>query len=302
MSIIGHKKTQDFFTRVIDCGILSHAYAFIGSDHIGKETLAIWIASLLLKTVPEKVSRHLDVRIIRRQYDEKNNRFKRDIAVAEMRDLLRFASQSSFQPHGWKVVIIVEAERLNVEAGNAILKILEEPPERTVFFLLYQNTAAILPTIHSRVQTINLARVSEQELSAGLLDLEFALEDIQAIIPYAQGLPGQAITWLREPDIFIAFKNNAVALAGLMSASITQRFGAVEPWFVAAKDEGGVDYVVERLEEWRQVFYSWLNSQTSPISLNQNGAILDELEKTILALRRNAHPPLAVQSFLLSFP
>lgn len=302
MSIIGHKKTQEFFTKVIERGVLSHAYILVGSEHIGKETVATWVASELLKVAPGKVPTHPDVRMIRREYDAKNNRFKRDIPVGDMRDLLRFASESSFLSNGYKVIIIPEADRLNTEAGNALLKILEEPPVRTVFFLLYQNVAAVLPTIGSRAQTINLTRASDKELTAGLLDLGFESEQVKSVVPFSLGLPGQAIQWLINPDIFNAFKQINYDLTDLMGASLTKKFNAVEPWFAAAKDEGGVDYVVEHLEQWRQTISTWLGNDISPITPIQTVTVLDYLDDTISALRKNGHPPLTVQNFLLSLP
>lgn len=302
MNIIGHKITQDFFIRVIDRGVLSHAYVLVGSEHVGKETVVTGVAAKILNTPAEKVYQHPDVRFIRRQYDEKNNRLKRDIAVSEMRDLLRFASQSSFQPNGYKIIVIVEAERLNIEAANAILKILEEPPERTIFFLLYQNEAAVLPTIHSRAQNISISPVPIQELVSGLINRGFAEEDAQIVASLSHGLPGQAINWLTDPDSLTVFKTTSETLKQLMGVSITDKFKAVEPWFKAAKDEGGVDFVVERLEHWRQILAAWLASGTAPITHQQIAAVLDRLDETIIALRKNAHPPLAVQSFLLSLP
>lgn len=298
--IIGHKHAQTFFAKAMERGVLSHAYALIGSEHVGKETIATWVASELLKVRPEKVARHPDVRLIRREFDTKNNRFKRDISVEEMRDVVRFASESPFQPNGYKVVIVNEAGRLNAIASNAILKMLEEPPERTIFFLLYQNEGEILPTIRSRAQVLTLSRVSDEELQAGLGELGF--KDTDEVVQYALGLPGQAINWLHNPDAFAALKNNSATLANVLGAPITQKFQVVEPWFAEAKDEGGVDQVVARLEEWRQVLFTWLHVGDAPIQPKQIVETIDRLEETITALRKNAHPPLMVQSFLLCLP
>jgi DNA polymerase-3 subunit delta' len=75
----------------------------------------------------------------------------RVISVGQMRELLPKVMQTSFVV-GWKACVFVSADRLGQEAANALLKTLEEPPARTVFFLLTENPQALLPTILSRCQ------------------------------------------------------------------------------------------------------------------------------------------------------
>ena len=75
----------------------------------------------------------------------------RSISIDQVRDLQRRIFQTSFAG-GWKVCVVAAADRLGLEASNAFLKILEEPPGRTVFFLITDSPQSLLPTIVSRCQ------------------------------------------------------------------------------------------------------------------------------------------------------
>jgi len=83
----------------------------------------------------------------------------RQISVEQIRDSQRTVYQTSFSG-GWKACVLVAADRLTGEAANAFLKTLEEPPERTVFFLVTESMQGLLSTIVSRCQKIVLSGLS----------------------------------------------------------------------------------------------------------------------------------------------
>jgi len=84
----------------------------------------------------------------------------RVVGVDRIRDLQRVIYQTSYSG-GWKAVVFVGADRIGDEAANSFLKTLEEPPARSVFFLLTDTPQAILPTIMSRCQRLLLSSESE---------------------------------------------------------------------------------------------------------------------------------------------
>lgn len=86
------------------------------------------------------------------------------IGTEESKEIVRKISLKSFQG-GYKVMIIFAADEMNLQASNKILKILEEPPVKTVFILLSSNPQAILPTIRSRTQTMQVTRLLPFEIS-----------------------------------------------------------------------------------------------------------------------------------------
>lgn len=86
------------------------------------------------------------------------------IKIAEIRDLKRRISLKAFEAN-YKVVIIWNAEKINNEAANAMLKLLEEPPEKTILILTVSDTGQLLTTINSRCQRIQMHRVEDAEIA-----------------------------------------------------------------------------------------------------------------------------------------
>lgn len=87
----------------------------------------------------------------------------------EAGEILRKLSLKAFGD-GYKVMIIWQADKMNVTCANKLLKLLEEPPEKTIFILTAENTELILPTIRSRVQEINIAMDRETEMVGRMQD------------------------------------------------------------------------------------------------------------------------------------
>lgn len=89
------------------------------------------------------------------------------IRIHEIRELKRKISLKAFEGR-YKVVIIWNAEKINTEAANAMLKLLEEPPDRTVILMTVSDTTALLTTINSRCQRIQMHRIDDATLAAHL--------------------------------------------------------------------------------------------------------------------------------------
>jgi DNA polymerase-3 subunit delta' len=79
----------------------------------------------------------------------------RGILVEQIEEVQRYAFQTTFEG-GWKAIVLLSADRMNIEASNKLLKTLEEPPPRTIFLLLSDQPEALLPTVVSRCQRVAL--------------------------------------------------------------------------------------------------------------------------------------------------
>jgi len=100
------------------------------------------------------------------------------ISVEESRGILQKLSLKSFES-GYKVMIIWHADKMNVSSANKLLKILEEPPEKTIFLLTCESTDALLKTIVSRTQVYSLERIPNPEI-AGFLQTHYELDESHA--------------------------------------------------------------------------------------------------------------------------
>jgi DNA polymerase III subunit delta' len=103
------------------------------------------------------------------------------ISRNESNEVLRKLSLKSYEAP-YKVLIIWLAEKMNASAANALLKLIEEPPDRTVFLLVAEHTDLILPTILSRTQMIRIAPLDEKAIRSGLQERfpgdEMLIEDV----------------------------------------------------------------------------------------------------------------------------
>lgn len=133
------------------------------------------------------------------------------------------------RPH--KVYIIDEAEKMNEQAQNAILKTIEEPPEYAVIILLVTNEKLFLPTILSRCILLNLRAVSKAKIQK-LLEEKHGISGYMAEVAagFADGVPGRAIEFA-ESDRFIELKADVLSLLKRVDGmDAGQLYGAIKGW------------------------------------------------------------------------
>jgi len=116
-----------------------------------------------------------------------------NISVHEAASILKKLILKPFEG-GYKVMIIWMAEKMNTEAANKLLKLLEEPTDKTVFILIAEDEKAILQTILSRCQILHFNALNEQEIVQGLMEKENCDEvDAYSIAKQAQGNYNKAL-------------------------------------------------------------------------------------------------------------
>ena len=156
-------------------GRMHHAWLLAGRAGIGKATLAYRLARHVLARPDERdhsgkslevptdsaaarqvaALSHPGLLVLRRPYDTKSKRFVSAIPVDEVRRLKSFLGLTSGE-NAWRVVIVDTADELNLNAANALLKSLEEPPRRALFMLVASEPSGLLPTIRSRCRRLDL--------------------------------------------------------------------------------------------------------------------------------------------------
>ncbi|MEO0329249.1 MAG: DNA polymerase III subunit delta' [Pseudomonadota bacterium] len=193
--LIGHQSATDSMARQFRSGRVHHALLLTGPKGIGKATLAFHMAAHFLRyggteaeiatsefsseaindTVSAQIiaGSHPNLLHLTRRWDTARKQFKTQLTVDEIRQTLRFFNASRGE-QGWRVAIIDAVDDMNRNASNALLKILEEPPEKTIFFLLAHSNARILPTIRSRCQRLNLNALADDEIIHVLQQLNLA--------------------------------------------------------------------------------------------------------------------------------
>jgi DNA polymerase-3 subunit delta' len=174
-------------------GRMHHAWLLGGSKGIGKATLAYRFARFALAhpdlaeaasapaglDIPQehpvfrKVAArgHPNLLTLARPWDEKGKRYRTELVVDEVRRLIPFFGSTAAEP-GWRIVIVDSADEMNPSAANALLKLLEEPPPRSLFLVLAHAPGRLLPTIRSRCRSLALSGIAPGKIAAALAEGE----------------------------------------------------------------------------------------------------------------------------------
>ncbi len=223
--LFGHEQAESFLAQSYRSGKGHHAILIEGPEGIGKATLAFRFAHHILKhpepaEAPEAladpdpssaIGRQLasgashNLLHLTRPIDEKTGRAKGAITVDEVRRAGKFFSQTSGTGN-WRIVIIDPADDLNRNAANAILKILEEPPRRSLFLVLTHAPGKLLPTIRSRCLPLRLKPLDAAPLHQALAHLGFDLEgeNAERIVTAANGSVAEALKLINYGGLEIA--------------------------------------------------------------------------------------------------
>jgi DNA polymerase-3 subunit delta' len=212
LSLLGQEAAEAAFLAGYQAGKLHHAFLLAGPEGIGKATFAYRAARFLLDETsregdalfapppPESLfvaaearvtalvarESHPDLVVLKRRYDPKGKRFRAEISVEETRDALQlFTKTAAFG--GWRIVIVDAADDLNTASANAILKTLEEPPEKAIFFLVSHQPGRLLPTIRSRCQLLDFVPLNPQDIATLLARFGRMVPDISALELEAEG-------------------------------------------------------------------------------------------------------------------
>ncbi|MGH6815152.1 MAG: DNA polymerase III subunit delta', partial [Hyphomicrobiaceae bacterium] len=181
--VIGHAPAETALAAAFAAGRMHHAWLLAGREGIGKATLAYRFARHALAAPEERdpsgmslavagttiaarqvrALSHPRLLVLRRPYDPKTKRFAAFIPVDEVRRLRAFLGHTA-DTATWRAVVVDQADEMNVNAANALLKPLEEPPARTVFLLISSQPGRLLTTIRSRCRTLLLTPPIKDDL------------------------------------------------------------------------------------------------------------------------------------------
>jgi len=207
---------KDAWTAIHKNEKLPHALIFKGKEGIGKYDFANTFAKSYLCQSP--ISNHLPceacsscewfpdshpdfkhITPIESDDDESSKRKtvrKKNIAIHQIRELSEYLELSAHQETGRRIVLIEPADSLNQAASNALLKILEEPPENTLFILVTSQAQKLIATIRSRCQLLELRGPSLDEASAFLDGQKIAYE--KSLLSFTGGSPFNAMKELEN--------------------------------------------------------------------------------------------------------
>lgn len=249
--IIGNESLRKLLESSVERGRVSHAQLLVAPEGTGALPIAIAYAARVLGVDEDKALVHPDLHFafpvnttrevkkspVSDDFLELWRRFVTEMPYGDLSDwyhlmdienkqgligkeeaeaIAKKLTLKSFSG-GYKAMIVWHAEKMNPTAANKLLKLIEEPAENTLIVLTTDDPAAILPTIASRTQRIDLRRIPDREIAAELMKNHGASADVAENVAFtAQGDMGRALKILREgghagafPELFVRFIRSA---------------------------------------------------------------------------------------------
>jgi len=235
--LFGHEGVEKQTLSMFESGQMPHSLIFAGPMGVGKMTMAFRVARYFLSRTggedditgglfgsddhdaaplpkPNQTMQippdspvfrrvasggHPDLRTIERPIDEKRGRVKSVVDVEAVRTIAPFLRMKSSEG-GWRVVIVDEADMMNRNAQNAILKILEEPPPKALLILICNRLGAMLPTIRSRCRVLHFGMLDTPSMAAIIRRADPSISDakIALLSQIAGGSAGRALALLED--------------------------------------------------------------------------------------------------------
>lgn len=247
----GHDRPRAAFEHAIRSGRLTQGYVLAGPEGIGKQLFARGLAQVLLCQSPSTASlapcnecpqcrpflagSHPDFHFVGRDSGKRELTIDKMLGAKEQRGRAGLCHDLSLRPHegSRKIAVINDADTMNDETANALLKTLEEPPERAVILLIAHNYDALLPTIRSRCQVVRFDPLSDDVLTGLVLEQELVTTPLEAAalaslaggsLAVAKQLASPACRDLRRKllSTLAQQKWNGIALARELSAAVEE--------------------------------------------------------------------------------
>jgi DNA polymerase-3 subunit delta' len=342
VTLIGHADALAWLRRALAADRLAHAYLITGPRSVGKRTFALEIAQALnclaadVQDRPDHTCQqcrliqrgvHPDVRLVKRAPERRMISLKPPATPGPVRDFsdnVQFIqSDAQLRPvmGRSKVYVILNAEELAEDAGNRLLKTLEEPPRFVVFLLTAVERGAVLPTIASRCQEIRLRPAPREELAEALEATGTEPTRARQLAALAGGRQGWAVAAANDAGLFDQQQTYArqlvEALGGsrldrlLRARALSERWyshpetvrDTLRVWMSWWRDvllvQLGLVHRIIHLEPGEQAALRAASDHVEPAAARQAAA---DIQQTLTDLDTNVNARLALDLLLLRLP
>ena len=310
----------------------SHAYLLCGPPHVGKMALAINLSQAVnclegpgvpcgscTQCARIAAGHHADILTLVPGQGEEGRSPKTVIGIDAIKEVIHRVSLNPFEGQ-FSVVIVDGAESMSDEAANALLKTLEEPPPNTMFLLLTADQEAILPTVRSRCQSMNLIPIPKNQMVERLKESHQATPEMaDQLFRLSRGCLGWAIGALEDRQVLEQRQADLEKMQETLDAGLETRFtyaNEVASLFGSDRD-AAKDLLALWLRWWRDLLLikegaeeflhnsdhaESLKSQASGLSTTEIVQFINRLMQTLSNLDSNVSPRLAMEVLMLNLP
>lgn len=282
----GHDGIVEYFRRAIARGRLAHAYLFVGPTGVGKRRFALLLAkSLYCRQRPAELldpcnrcqscclveaGTHPDLLLVAKPEDKSEFPVELLVGEREGRGEPGACRALAFKPTfgDRRILILDDADYLNPESANALLKTLEEPPPGAVIFLLATSAARQLPTIRSRCQIVRFRPLTAEVVAGKLLELGYvdSPDEAERVAQLSGGSIGRAIELLELQALEMrkAVEEGLLSLPGQLPQTLERLGEFVEKGGSSAQAKERLRVLLQWAAE---IMCGWLRILTVPPGL-----------------------------------
>jgi DNA polymerase III subunit delta' len=317
--IIGQKEVITSLSNSIKNDNVGHAIIFSGAKGIGKRSIAKIFANLLLcenHRIDKSCDECLSCRMLKEGSNPDFNMIDPDGDSIGIEEIRKIHGGIALRPmySGRKVYLIVDADKMTLQAQNCLLKTLEEPPSYVVIILTTSNYSSLLQTIHSRCQKYNFKKNSNEEVRTFLRNsLVKNLANSDFIVSYSNGIIGRALELAQDKGFSLIRESTIDILMKLASSELLYIYEAYD-FFDANKVQ------IDSIFDIMLMFYRDLlvfkesgeekiliNSDKKDIILNNAAGFktqklaknIEAIEMTRGNIRQNANYQLSIEVMLM---
>ena len=309
--IVGHKPKLAELEKDLQQGNLAHAYLFAGPSGVGKFTIARTMAKALqcAKNSGEAACGECDNCLEIEKGIHADTIEMADngqsIKIEEIREILNKVNLT--RNGSYKIILIKNIERMGIEAANALLKTLEDPPPQVVFMLTTNHLKEILPTIISRVRLMQFGALKKTELLDFLTSM-FPMEDPEngeKAARFADGKAGLSLRYLGDPELMNEQAERSETIRNfLYKPDLAEQFAFVTAMVQKSKDEEDKGQINEFLETFMAVMRSEMlelsgKTNQEPV-LKRAVRAIKEAQKAQGLLKNNINTKLLLENLMLA--
>lgn len=318
--IVGHDSIKEHFQRAMEQKKVSHAYILSGEDGMGKKMLArAFSLALLCEEGSGRACMHCHAcrQVLSNNHPdliEVTHEKAASIGVDDIREQIH--DTISIMPYSgdYKIYIVDEAEKMTIQAQNAILKTIEEPPGYAVLMLLTANQETFLPTILSRCIQLKLKPLQDSVVRGYLTErLGVSVTQAEIYSAFARGNLGRAVSIASSENFQAMYQAVLQLLKKIHETDISEILDTIRR---LKEEKADIQECLDFIEMWyRDVLvlkstkdgdllifkeeYSAIEEEGRRSSYDKLGKIADAVTKTRMRLNANVNMELALELMLL---
>ncbi len=329
--LVGNNHIVSFLSKKLEKGDVAGTYIFSGPEDLGKTTVAYFFAKNLLCT-QKKGYQACGKCAICRQFENKNDWIangdfhllkkeegKKNISVEQVRSFISVLEMTSFSSD-YKIGIIKDADTLNQEGANALLKTLEEPRQNVVIILIVSDLDILPATIKSRSQLLHFYPSKIADIYDYLIKEHGATRSqAKNFSRLCLGRPALAVKFLEDKEFLENYKNSAQIFLNFWNQNINDRLNEINNLSDLSVKKKEVKKVSRILSIWqgivRDLLLYYFNQKdliqheillldikkvANKVNQNDLYRINNELEKGIDYLKANVSPGLVLENIAIN--